>query len=287
MDTNEDLGPAEGPTEDFDRAAKKSTPAVPLNAGRFTKYHLLIDQGEYDQIYRPIMIQRCSNPTASFRMMEVLDATSDDFLYNLQRVGHLYGWDRRKKYQPENKGYIDELMGRDSTRMFIFQVDGEDAGFCVVTNVANPEQQTQGAKKEDILESYKRSHRLPARSQAVEIYKIGLYDEYTGKGFGNFLLAKVLHQLFTKAGNDIVYLDTRDTNHAGVLKFYQQNGINVHLQEDLISDLVEGPTHEWHASEDQDEKIVEVPNGDSIPGPDVANDNDRGETGPTAAPDLN
>ena len=78
-------------------------------------------------------------------------------------------------------------------------------------------------------------------STAIEIYKIGLYPEHTNKGYGSKYLNMMLEILFNESNRDIVYLNTRDTNHAGVINFYKVNGVDVFHTETLNSDIVRKP----------------------------------------------
>jgi ribosomal protein S18 acetylase RimI-like enzyme len=178
-------------------------------------------------------------------LLQDLEPTAEKFLHLLQQVGSDYGWDKRKEYQPDNMAAIDRMVRDPGTRLFVFDIAGKRAGFCLVTEI-KPEQgqHAQGMSKTDALNQYKMQQSLPNNSKAVEIHKFGLFDEFTGKGHGHYFLAKILKELFMNGGYDIVYLDTRDTNHAGVQSFYAANGIYPFLTEILENDLVEqAPTY--------------------------------------------
>ena len=245
---------------DFRREAARSTPVLPLTSPTFTKYHLAMHRGAYEQTY--LNIRRALGRTpANLRMVEILEPTSEDFLYQLQRVGKQYGWDKRRKYQPEHRAELDEMIARPDTRLYIFKVDSQDAGFCLMTGIVPPKTQSQGIVKEDALNIFRKMNNVARDAKPVEIYKIGLYDEFTGKGLGNFFLGKILHLSFEREKKDIVYLDTRDTNHRGVLDFYARNGMGVFFTERLNSDLIGNPQD--YAEPDDAHREVPVPNGDS------------------------
>jgi ribosomal protein S18 acetylase RimI-like enzyme len=224
------------PPREFKNAVKERGPMRSLSDPIFVKCHLAISRGEYDQIYKARNARAYTND--SLGMVEVIDPTSDQFLDHLRKVGHLYGWDRRQKYQPENCPALDAMMTKPETRLFIFKLKGQDVGFCLTAGIESDLQQTQGHSKDEIINHFRIQRRLPANSRPIEILKIGLYDEFTGQGHGNAYLAKMLEILFDRGHYDIVYLNTRDTNHQGVLRFYARNGIDVFFEESLPNDLV-------------------------------------------------
>lgn len=242
--------------EAFEKQATRSTPAKPLDSPTFVKSHLAISSGEYDQVHRIRNQRIIESNKSNLRMKELIDATADDFLYHLQHVGHIYGWDKRKKYQPENRAELDKTMMHEKTRLYEFLVNGEAAGFCLTTAIEHDE------KKIETIDRFKQQRRLPANSTAIEIDKFGLYDEFTGKGYGDFFLAKMLKILLERDKYGIVYLDTRDTNHRGVLNFYSDHGIDVFFQEELANDLIEGTPQIHPRPEGEERNTIEI-NGDT------------------------
>lgn len=233
----------------------RSKPVRPLTDDKFTKHHLAMSKGEYDQVYHS---KNGITNNDGLSMIEIIDPKAEDFLYYLHRVGNLYGWHLRKEFQETNKPYIEQVMAQEETRLYVFkkrvseaQDNGEPpedktVGFCLMTaipplpeDVAKPVFEGEGANSLEAVDRFKMSRRLEANSRAIEINKIGLFDEYTGKGYGNFFLAKILDIQFNREGHNIVYLNTRDTNHAGVGKFYQKNGIDNFYSETLFNDLVD------------------------------------------------
>ena len=235
-----DSGPLPKPGHDFARQVGRSTPVRPLAEPTFIKSHLAISRGEYDQVHRTRNI-RIITGKSDMRMREVIDATTEDFLYHLQRVGHKYGWDKRKQYQPENQPQLDKMMAKEGTRLYEFLINGKPAGFCLTTSIDNDD-----SKKIEIIDRFRQQRRLPANFNAIEINKFGLYDEFTGKGYGDYFLAKMLRILLERDKYGIVYLDTRDTNHKGVLNFYSDHGIDVFFAEELPNDQIDGvpPEHQ-------------------------------------------
>ncbi len=211
----------------------RSTPLRPLDAPTYLKSHLAISLGEYDQVHGNGNKRRAEGTKGNLRMVEVFDPTTEVFLHHLQKVGSRYGWDRREEYQPENHAALDKMMAHQKTRLFEFLMEDKRMGFCLVTAI------DQHSKKDEIIDRFKQQRRLPANSDAIEINKFGLYDEFTGKGYGEFFLSKTLKILLEREKHGIVYLDTRDTNHRGVIKFYARLGIDVFFQEELPNDQVD------------------------------------------------
>src|SRR5690606_5724505 len=72
--------------------------------------------------------------------------------------------------------------------------------------------------------------------KVIEIYKTGLFDEYTGHGWGRFFVPQVMQKLFEDY--EIVYLNTRDTNHKQVVPFYEGLGMHVLEREILEDDIL-------------------------------------------------
>lgn len=202
---------------------------------KFTKQHLAISRGEYDQVFKS-RNKYAYGRLKGYGISERHFPTVEQFLEQVKKVGKKYGWDKRTDYLPENHEKIRSLLSKNDTRMFIFTKDEDEVGFCL-TSAIDPEYQSQGRPKAEIINQFKSSRRLPSKDEAIEINKIGLYDEFTRQGHGNVYLAQMMHILFEKTGYDIVYLDTRDTNHKGVLSFYAKNGISVFFEEILDSDI--------------------------------------------------
>jgi len=261
----------------FDAAVTKSAGIVNYSSPFFIKSHLAAYRGDFEHGDQVKAAHR-SNPDRSLRVTVMVDPTVDDFLYHLQRVGRPYGWDKRKKYQTENKEHLKTMIRDNETILYVFQkytgknTDSgersyESIGFCLVAGI-NEHNKTrihgQGIKKQDAVDKYKKIKKIPSNAKPIEIYKFGLYDEFTGKGHGHYCLTKVMQELLMKRNYDIVYLDTRDTNHAGVIPFYEGHQFDNFYSEQLSSDLVkESPS--FPEPENANERLGEPINGDHPP----------------------
>lgn len=224
------------------------------NDNTFTKYHLAISADDYfdlkdEGIYSDLNAK--INPDVRLSIAKIEDPTAEDFLYHLQRVGAKYGWDKRKKYQPENIATIQEMIEARKSDLFVFLADGQEVGFCMTAGIDKfraPDRKRpyeKGIEKSKAVNMFMRRQGMEEdHIEPIEIYKIGLHDEHTGQGYGNYFLSRIMDIMFRKKKYDMIYLDTRDTNHKGVLKFYANNGVDVFHQETLPSDLVT-KTHQW------------------------------------------
>lgn len=243
-----------------EEVGKPRGPAVSLDSGVYTLMHMGITKGDYEALVLPRKQGKFDGKVPDLRIVEITDGiTADDLLPRIARVGELYGWGRRQEFQEENRPVLDNLLEQDSSRLFIFEKKDDDdrwidIGLCFVTGFEGTETldldelEDEGLKRKlNALKEFKSTKRLPADSQPVEINKIGLYDEYTDNGYGSYFLTKMLHTLLQgKNSSDFVYLNTRDTNHAGVPSFYAKNDVHKFLTEaNLTSDLVEEqPSHD-------------------------------------------
>ncbi len=245
-------------TKDFDNARRFPDTFILL--------HLAISRGLYEKNKRNGVYK--ASPQTKEGVLGIerkYSPESEDFLFRLQKGGHPYGWDKREKYQPRNKNHIDSMMKDSKTRLFRFTLDDEEIGFCLVTGLPphkETSQNTQGISKEQAIDMFRDNRQLSSNTSAIEINKIALYPEFTNKGYGNYFLAKLLDILIIEEQNDIVYLNTRDTNHDGVPRFYYRNGVEVFTQENLISDLIEGDAPEWEVKTTSDPTPNDQPNLD-------------------------
>ena len=101
-----------------------------------------------------------------------------------------------------------------------------------------------------IIDIFKEKHAIDPKATFIEFFKFGLYPEFTNQGWGSGFFVGVLESLFKQY--DIVYFDTRDHNHAGVLNFYKDLKIDAFYAETLPSDFVDV----WKEGEEP-EKYVE------------------------------
>ncbi len=222
---------------------------VAANDSVFIKYHLGITnvrfcdlkaRGVYDDLYD-------AKGGSRLALAHIVRPNAVDFLYYLQKVGGKYGWDRREKYQKEYLDDVQKIVEDKKTDLFVFMIDGNEAGFCTLMDVDRVRpldtsiSDKGGIAKRDAVNMFlnQRGVRADSLKKQVEIYKIGLFDQYTQQGYGNYFLYRIMEMVFEKEDYNALYLDTRSTNHSGVLKFYEQNGVDVFFEETLQSDLVE------------------------------------------------
>lgn len=225
-------------------------PEQSLAQDTYRKIHLAIQKGAYENAKRD-GVYNYSGQTSEgiLRLTEIIEPTTDEFLFYLKRVGSPYGWDRRMKYQPQGKQELDELIAGRETKLFVFKIEKDghkhDIGFCLVAGIdeqtpGTPESYRKGLHKGSLIQMFRRQQSISQDNRPVEIYKFGLFPEATGKGYGAYYLSKVLQELIEKREHyDIVYLDTRNTNHSGVVPFYHQHAVKTFHEELLPNDLVD------------------------------------------------
>jgi hypothetical protein len=262
--SNSSQQPGDGQTSVPGISSDISKPAASLDRETYTLFHIALSRGAYEHI-APKSKEKFNAAAmgAQLRMVQVLEPTCDDFLHHLQRVGAKYGWDRRKKYQEANKPALEAMMQDSETKLYIFFVNNTPAGFCLVTAINDKpsleQTERQGLSKNKVVNIFKSQKDLTLDTMAVEINKFGLYDEFTGKGYGDIFLEKVLNELFTQHKYGIVYLDTRDTNHKGVLKFYKDHHMKVFYEETLVTDLIpEGEVKKWDPATVDADRVLMV-----------------------------
>jgi len=175
----------------------------------FLKYHLVISKERYRA-----ETQKRSFSAPESDKLSVLEIAPDydTFRALLNRVGGPWGWPERACY--ENRDEIEEMLAQADTRLFLFRRSTQTIGFSLV---AAP-----------LLGS------ALAMPGCIEIEKFGLYPEHTGKKYGRYFLPALFEKLFES--HDSVYLNTRNTNHAGVVPFYESLGMHVFHSETLPDD---------------------------------------------------
>lgn len=159
-----------------------------------------------------------------------------DLMDLISRVGGKYGWDRRREYHDTpSKEQIEKILQSEESRRFSFNVNGKDVGGVIVANV-EPLKRLKSTFSRVSKEAPQYTDLAgDVASNTLEIYKIGLEDRYTGMRLGKFFFGELLGTLFKdddKAGwpgekPKAVYLNTRNTNHDGVLRFYKAFNMNV------------------------------------------------------------
>ncbi len=145
----------------------------------------------------------------------------DRFIDLLTKVGEDSKWDLREVYyNPLTIKSLKQTFAKKSSSLWVFKNKDKDVGFC------------QTAPVEDLTTLFNQS------SGISEIYKIGLFPEYIGKGLGKSYLTSVLTEIFKN--HHTVYLNTRDTNVVNSVPFYQKLGFEVFKTEILPNDLIHG-----------------------------------------------
>jgi hypothetical protein len=162
--------------------------------------------------------------------------TYENLLSLLEKVGEKYGWDRRREFiQSPSKEQISKVIESEESRRFSFLVNGKEIGGVIIANI-EPEKRLRDTfrRVSKLVPEYK-DLTPEVAANTLEIYKIGLEDKFTRMRLGKFFFGELLGTLFkddNKAGwpgnkPDAVYLNTRNTNHEGVLRFYKGFNMNV------------------------------------------------------------
>ncbi|MEM7679665.1 MAG: hypothetical protein AAF182_01505 [Pseudomonadota bacterium] len=199
----------------------------------YMKVHCAISRDQFEDnslngIYKPVPE---NHNLIEFSRMHNKEPKPEEFLGRLQRVGEQYGWDRRNHFQ--NIKQVKGFMKHPDTRIWALVVDGHEVGFGISKGL---ERSGQGFEKQKAVNLFLDKHDMPQNSSFIEFFKFGLYPEYTNKGWGGPFFTSILANLLRD--HDVVYFDTRDNNHAGVLKFYENLKIDAFYAEELKSDLV-------------------------------------------------
>lgn len=237
-------------------------PLTLAGQGHFTKYYLGITREEYQEKKKAGFFDVPADLKDVLRLQTVpVPATADEVMEFLNYVGAPWGWPNRVDYQPDRREKLEADLRRDDARLWQFLAGGKNlddglnvAGFCLVRsiNLNAPDKHPEGHKKDGLTKKtverlFRELNGKPNGGPVLEIDKIGIHDMYTGYGLGRVYLGQILGTLFNtsqkKGGKPCVgvILDTRSTNHAGVLKFYQDCGFSMLTQERRPSDLVSLP----------------------------------------------
>jgi len=227
------------------------------NDPEFTKLHLGLTRDRFQAI------QQTKLP-AGFVIEKVVGADpetmADMFLADLEKVGSPYGWDARHKYQPENRADLVEKMKDPETRLYHFEIDGIQVGFCLLSAVKKHRQTKsyeQGVDKHRAVMMFDGQEQQSANfPKPIEIYKIGLYPDQVGNGRGTAFLQSICAIIFNKNYN-MIYLDTRDTNPIGTEEFYAKNGFRVFFSQRLKNDLARAVP--WPPSLTPEAQVAQLP----------------------------
>jgi hypothetical protein len=229
--------------------------------GSFTKYYLAITRDQYFAKKEAGFFQVPDNLKALRLQTVAIRPDVQEFLEFINYVGGPWGWPNRIDYQPDQKERLKDSFNRDDAKMWQFQAGGNDlrsglnvTGFCLVRSINPnaPDKHTEGHKqggltKRTIERLFRERFGLPNGGPVLEIDKIGLHDDCTGYGLGPVYIGEIMENLFAQPKKKSakpcvgVILDTRSTNHAGVLRFYQECGFSLLCSEELPSDLISLP----------------------------------------------
>jgi len=164
----------------------------------------------------------------------------------LLKVGKPYGWHLRKEYHTDDSvaRITERLRSVPPASRYSFWCNQREVGGAIIANVES----SLSSIFERSLDEHDRPYIDPSLApKTVEIYKIGISPDYTKRGWGKFFLPQLLTHLFDKcATTEAVYLNTRDTNHNGVIRFYRGFNMNVinasERQNDLIDEAEVSPS---------------------------------------------
>lgn len=205
---------------------------------RFARIDFVITRAVHEaNMLNGVYTRRLPNPAiyTTLQLREEETHTFEDLMKLNKFVGEGYGWDRRKQYfESPSKENIKSIIEDKNSRRFSFWAGDVEVGGVVVANVE---------PLKDLKDIYKSAaSRLPeykdlkakTAENTVEIYKIGLHKDYTGHRLGQYFFTELLKEIFDKSAGiagstqraDAVYLNTRDTNHSGVPRFYERMNMN-------------------------------------------------------------
>ncbi len=171
----------------------------------FVKTHLKLDKEKFIPAGTGMIIEQPCDYTNFKKLMK--------------RVGEPSNWYLREEYQlPEKENTLKKVFNKGNSRLWLYLSKDVVVGFCQVAQV------------QDLSSLFKNT------KDVVEMYKTGLFPEYTGKGFGKKYVSSVLSELFKD--HDTVYLNTRNTNIVNSVPFWQSFGFEIIHTETLPDDLV-------------------------------------------------
>lgn len=171
----------------------------------FVKIHLKLDKANFKPSGSGLIVEEPCN--------------YDRFMELLTRAGKPSNWNKRNEYHDEAQvAKLKDIFNQKSSMLWVYKLDRQDIGFCQVASVTNL------------------SEIFTDTTGVMEMYKMGLFPEYIGKGVGKRYVSSVLREMFKE--NNTVYLNTRDTNKVNSLLFWQSLGFEVIKTEELQDDLL-------------------------------------------------
>jgi len=212
------------------------------NDESYSKVHIGISRGIFQEQNVNGLYRQLDN---GFSIQEVTgnpETMADKFLNDLKRVGGPYGWDARKKYQPRYQSALLENMADTDTRLFRFYDNEDHVGFIKLSGIKRDWKRRgweQGLNKFDAVNMFVQSEpTVTDFPKPIEFDKVGIFPEFSSRGYGKVMLAHLLRIAFEESDYNIVYLDTRNTNPVGVEDFYLKMGLRSFAHEKLDNDLV-------------------------------------------------
>lgn len=160
----------------------------------YTKIHLKLEEKNF----KPAPWGAISEEQANY----------DRFYELMKRVGEGSNWHRRKMFnEAASINRLKELFIKPGAHLWVFRQGENDVGFCQAANV------------EDLSTLFNK------QSGVGEIFKIGMFPEYVGKGLAAGYVSSVVWELFKEF--QTIYLNTRDTNSVNSVPFYERLGFEV------------------------------------------------------------
>lgn len=187
----------------------------------FTKIHLGITRDTFEARDKAGQYQPVAEPFS----IKPVQTNYDMFALLTRIVGGPYDWHKRREYHDDTEYQaIKSVIEDEKSRLWLFMHENEIIGYCQAANVES------GSSLSSVFSG------ASENISVAEIFKIGMFPEYTGKKLGQMFVPAVLRELLTE--HDAVYLNTRDTNHNQVVTFYQGLGLSILKTETLRDDLV-------------------------------------------------
>jgi ribosomal protein S18 acetylase RimI-like enzyme len=138
----------------------------------------------------------------------------------IDRVGSPWDWTRRPRYF-DNEIEITARLNDPKSRIFVFFKKSIPVGYCLAVPFSSLTTNVQFSEDDDAI---------------VEIENFGFFPEFTGLGYGQYILPQIFSRLFRSY--ELIYLSSRSTNHKKVIPFYKGLGMIVKLEEIKPNDLV-------------------------------------------------
>lgn len=224
----------------------------------FIESHLAITRETYERAKAEGLYAKPQSTDAPMEIKVHETLREEDLWKILLMVGAPYNWHLRDQYNnPVKLERILAAFDDPRARFVEFKVNGVTVGGTVLANVQEREKVNNVRSLYRVHEDQsadnmaERNVTADDASSAGEIYKIGFIDgqswgqeNHTGKKFGPHFLPKVFELMMASPDTEVtsnitetttegvktykglgygnVYLNTRDSNHGGVLRFYSR-----------------------------------------------------------------